>query len=576
MSAILAGTEQPVVEVQNLRVRFGHTGPLVVKGISVALNRGECLALIGESGSGKSVTLRTLIGLTGYGSKVEADRLRFDGNDLNRFTENKWREIRGARIGFVLQDALGSLDPLRTVGREIDEPLRLHLSLTKNQRATRIIELLESVGVPEPAVRARQYPHQLSGGLRQRALLASAIACAPELVILDEPTTALDTIVQAQVLHLLESLRNGKTSMLIVSHDFGVVARLADRVAVMQEGLIVEQGAAETVFQDPQHPYTRSLLAAASSVHRLGIEASSGTSIFAFETPPSQRTRAGQSSVKLGSDRKTTPFTNRDGNYLIEANNLTKSFTGVDAKKRTVVSDVSFSLSQGSTLGIAGESGSGKTTLARMVLGLERPDSGLLKVEGRAWDSLSANGRRQERRRIQPVFQDPLSSFDPRFTVEKVLGEALGVSGYPSGVRRRNRAIELLELVRLDRTFLGRRPIELSGGQRQRIAIARALAPEPEVIVCDEPISSLDVSVQAQILDLLSDLKTRFRVAGIFISHDLGVIRRMSDQVLIMKDGLVVESGDVGAVFECPQHEYTRRLLDAVPRIEKRSDFVYA
>jgi ABC-type dipeptide/oligopeptide/nickel transport system ATPase subunit len=229
---------------------------------------------------------------------------------------------------------------------------------------------------------------------------------------------------------------------------------------------------------------------------------------------------------------------------------------------------------QGSTLGIAGESGSEKTTLARMVLGLERPDSGLLKVRGRAWDSLSTNERRQERRRIQPVFQDPLSSFDPRFTVEKVLGEALGVAGYPSPARR-NRAIELLDLVRLDRDFLRRRPIELSGGQRQRIAIARALAPEPEVILCDEPISSLDVSVQAQILDLLTDLKIQFRAACIFISHDLGVIRRMSDQVLIMKDGLVMESGEARAVFECPQHEYTRRLLDAVPRIEKRSDFAY-
>ncbi|HEY5753396.1 MAG TPA: ABC transporter ATP-binding protein [Chthoniobacterales bacterium] len=532
---------RPLVEVENLRVRFGRNGPLVVKGISFVLNRGECLALVGESGSGKSVTSRTLVGLTGHRSQIHATRLRLHGQDLTTFSERKWRQIRGARVGFIMQDALGSLDPLRPVGQEIAEPLRLHSQLTRRQRDEKVIDLLRSAGVPEPEIRARQYPHQLSGGLRQRALIASAIACGPELLIADEPTTALDAQVQAQVLDLLASLRSQNSGMLVISHDFAVVSRLADRVAVMRHGVIVEQGPTEAILHDPQHSYTKSLLAAVASVHGKGRRVSK---ISAAATDPGP---------------------------VVEAKTLTKTFTGPDAKKRTAVSDVSFALRRGETLGIVGESGSGKTTTLRLVLGLENPDTGAVQLRGKEWSSLSGKEQCAERKRIQVVFQDPLSSFDPRYTVERVIGEALEVAGYKNRAKRRARVIELLELVRLDESYLRRRPIELSGGQRQRVAIARALAPKPEVLVCDEPVSALDVSVQAQILDLLSDLKERFGLSCLFISHDLGVIHRVSDRVIVMKNGVIVESGEVCEVFARPQHEYTRVLLNAIPRLETHS-----
>jgi peptide/nickel transport system ATP-binding protein len=561
----------PLVEVENLRVRFGrghkrHDEGYVVDGISFVINRGECLALVGESGSGKSVTARTLVGLTGFGAQVQADRLRFDGEDLSALNEGRWRRIRGARIGFVLQDALSSLDALRPVGKEIAEPLQLHSTLTRKARAERVRELLVSVGVPEPELRARQYPHQLSGGLRQRALIASAIALAPQLLIADEPTTALDATIQAQILALLNELKVGSgpgtgTTSLIVSHDLAVVARLADRVAVLQDGRIVEHGPTEQVLFDPQHSYTKALLAAVPATHAKGTRLSSralvpqhrleveGAGILAGGAPPP---RSGVVRAAAG----TEP--------IIEVENLVKSFPGPDRERRTVVRDVSFQLRPGETVGIVGESGSGKTTTARVVLGLEPPDSGSVILHGRRWDSLSAQERRRERRRFQIIYQDPLSSFDPRYTVERIIAEAVGVTGLGRGPARHRRVVELLELVSLDESFLKRRPLELSGGQRQRVAIARALAPEPEVIVCDEPVSALDVSVQAQILDLLADVQQQLGVAYLFISHDLGVIHHVSDRVLVMKEGEVVESGEVRGLFTDPQHDYTRGLLSAV------------
>jgi peptide/nickel transport system ATP-binding protein len=530
-----------LVEVNNLAVRFGSSGPPVIRGISFSLRRGECLALVGESGSGKSVTSRTLVGLAGSNAIITADRLSFAGEDLRSYPERRWRELRGSRIGFVMQDALGSLDPLRTVGAEIAESLRLHTPLNREQRAAKVIDLLRSADVPEPGVRARQYPHQLSGGLRQRALIASAIACGPELLIADEPTTALDASVQMKVLELLYSLRTPDNAMIVVSHDFAVVSHLADTVAVMHQGVIVEQGPIESVLRDPQHPYTRSLLEAVKSVHSHGRG-----------KPPRP--------LPAPATTATEP--------LLSVEGLTKAFVGPDGKKRTVVSDVSFSLRAGETIGIVGESGSGKTTTIRALLGLERPDAGVIRFRGRDWLALAPAEQRATRKRMQVVFQDPLGSFDPRYTVERVLNEALEVAGVPRGKAREARAIELLELVRLDRNALPRRPLEFSGGQRQRIAIARALAPNPDILVCDEPVSALDVSVQKQILDLLADLKKRLGLACLFISHDLGIIQRISDRVLVMKDGVIVESGDTGTLFAEPQHTYTRALLSAIPRLE--------
>jgi peptide/nickel transport system ATP-binding protein len=529
----------PLVDIRDLTVRFGQAAP-VLHGVSLQIHRGECLALVGESGSGKSVTARTLAGLTGQGAHIQAAKLAFQGVDLRSLNERGWQRLRGASIGFVMQDALGALDPLRRVGAEVEEPLQLHTPLGLEARRLRVLELLRDVGIPEPELRASQYPWQLSGGLRQRALIASSIACNPRLIIADEPTTALDATVQAQVIALLESLRGEDNALLMVSHDLSVVSRLADRVAVMRHGVIVEQGTTEQILQDPQHPYTQLLLRAARAVH--------------FQ--PERR-------LLTAVEDDAQP----EGEVLLEARDLSKSFVGPDGRTRTVVKQVSLQLRRGETLGVVGESGSGKTTLTRLILGLETADGGDVWVAGQQWSRLDTKHKRQARKAVQVVFQDPLNSFDPRYTVQRVLFEALAVAGLP---RRdwRDRALQLLDLVRLDASVLARRPIELSGGQRQRIAIARALASEPKILICDEPVSALDVSVQAQILELLDDLKQRLGLACLFISHDLGVINHVSERVLVMKDGEVVESGSVRAVFDRPVHAYTRALIAAIPTLD--------
>jgi peptide/nickel transport system ATP-binding protein len=454
-----------------------------------------------------------------------------------------------------MQDALSSLDSLRPVGREIAEPLRLHQPLTRAQREQRVYELLTEVGVPEPEFRATQYPHELSGGLRQRALIASAIACGPELLIADEPTTALDATIGAQVIELLGSLKTSDTGLLIISHDLSVVASLADRVAVMRAGQIVEQGPAGEVLRSPAHDYTKALLAAVPSASSKGTRLSYAQSVLGV--PRASQTPGPVSAAVLP---------NAGGEPVVAARNLVQAFTGQDKVRRTAVADVSFELFARETLGIVGESGSGKTTVARIVVGLQEPDAGSVFFRGRDWAALSAAEQRAERKRVQYVHQDPLSSFDPRYTVERVIAEALRVAG-ARGQEGRERLTRLLELVALDDSFRGRRPIELSGGQRQRVAIARALATDPEVLVLDEPVSALDVSVQARILDLLADLQEQLGVAYLFISHDLGVIHHMCDRVLVMKDGAIVESGDVEDVFRSPRQDYTRALLDAIPRL---------
>lgn len=577
MNAPLSVTSVPLIEVENLRVGFSAQATPVVKGISFVVRPGECVALVGESGSGKSVTSRALAGLNGPDSQVEASCLRFDSEDVLAFDARKWQRVRGKRIGFVMQDALGALDPLRRIADEIEEPLKRHTTLNPKQRAARVLELLKAVGMPEPEMRARQYPHQLSGGLRQRALIASAIACGSQLLIADEPTTALDAVVQAHILSLLESLRTPQTGMLIVTHDFGVVSRLADRVLVMQDGRIVEEGETRSILRSPRHPYTRALIDAVSAVHQRrdcvrvppeqtspSISSSSSASTPSAQGSKSAGSATSHSSSDSGSRLGSNPHKTAT---LIEVRGLNKSFSGPDARRRAAVSGVSFSLSARETLGIVGASGSGKTTAMRLVLGLERADSGSILVNGKDWTKISARARNVERKRVQIVFQDPLRSFDPRYTVDRIIGEALAAVDFPRGRARRERIVELLELVRLDERFIGRRPIELSGGQRQRVAIARALAPQPDVLICDEPVSALDVVVQAQILELLASLKQRLGLSCLFISHDLGVIRTVSDRVVVMRDGEIVETGEVDDVFDHPQHAYTRALFDAIPRI---------
>lgn len=534
---IFKKNQAPLVDIRGLHVSFN--GVPVVHGVDLQLRAGQCLALVGESGSGKSVTARTLVGLTGAGADVQAQRLAFAGQDLRQLDERAWQRLRGEHIGFVMQDALGSLDPLRRVGAEIEEPLLLHTNLAAEQRRLRVLELLRQVGVPEPEVRARQYPWQLSGGLRQRALIASAIACQPRLLIADEPTTALDATVQAQILDLLEQLRERDNSLLMVSHDLAVVARLADWVAVMRHGVVVEQGSVEQILQDPQDPYTQRLLSAARAVH--------------FKRPAAPALALMENVVD-------------EQPVVLEARGLSKAFVGPDGRLRQVLDDVSLQLRAGQTLGVVGESGSGKSTLGRILLGLERPEQGSLQLAGQDWLALSAAQQRQARQGIQVVFQDPLASFDPRYTVLRVLAEALAHAGVPRALQR-TEAAALLERVQLPAGLLERRPLELSGGQRQRIAIARALAMKPRVLVLDEPVSALDVSVQARILALLAELKAELNLACLFISHDLGVVEQVSDHVLVMQGGRVVEQGAAAQVLGQPRQAYTRALLDAVPHL---------
>ncbi|MER7708700.1 ABC transporter ATP-binding protein [Kitasatospora sp. NPDC097605] len=587
-----------LLAVDGLDVRFG--GVHAVRDVSLTLDRGECLAVVGESGSGKSVTARTLVGLTGSGATVTARALHFDGTDLTRLSEPRWRAVRGRRIGLVLQDALTSLDPLRTVGAEVAEPLRVHRLAPRAERPARVHDLLTGAGVPDPERRAAQHPHQLSGGLRQRALIASALAGEPDLLIADEPTTALDATVQAQVLDLLDALRRSGTALLLISHDLSVVARLADRVAVMFGGRIVETGPTEGLLARPRHPYTRALLAAVPGARTRGrrlsgpVPATDGPPPGPDGCPYARRCPAADAVCRAtvppldghgtrcwhpASDTLTpepvvtpqkTRSTDREerrrrpdaatGETLVEVDGVSKAYRG-----RPVVEEVSLRLDAGETLGLVGESGSGKTTLARIVLGLEEPDTGAVRLDGQPWSGLPERHRRPRRSHIQAVQQDPLSSFDPRWTVARVVGEALARTGIPRGRARTLRTTELLDQVGLAAALLDRRPTELSGGQRQRVAIARALASGPRILVCDEPVSALDVSVQAQILDLLEDLRRDTGLAVLFISHDLGVVQHLADRVAVMHDGRLVETGHAEELFARPAAEYTRRLLAATP-----------
>lgn len=533
----------PLVAVRDLTVRFPTRHGVVeaVRGVSFRVERGQVVAIVGESGSGKSVTARSLVGLAGEGARVGAAELTFDGVDLREMRGRAWRALRGRRVGFVLQDALGSLDPLRRVGAEVAEPLRAHRIVPGRQVDAEVVRLLGEAGIPAPESRARQYPHQLSGGLRQRALIASALAARPDLLVADEPTTALDATVQRQVLALLRERVGDGTAVLLISHDLGVVAEIADHVYVMKDGRFVEDGPAAAVLESPSHPYTKTLVGAVRGDGRRARPASSAEP-------------GGAVTGNLGTGRE-----------VLRAEGLVKRYTLPGRGEFTAVEDVSVTVAAGETLGVVGESGSGKTTLGRLLMGLLRPDAGRVLLDGRPWDGLRGPERRAARRGVQMIYQHPLSSFDPRYTARQILEEPLRADRTPREERDRRVAL-LLEHVGLAPDVLGRRARELSGGQRQRLAIARALAPGPQVIVCDEPVSALDASIQAQVLDVLADVQERLGVAYVFVSHDLGVIRRLSHRVVVMKDGRVVESGEMEKVFDHPEHPYTKALIDAVPR----------
>lgn len=492
--------------VQDLSIAI--RGMRVVDGVSFEVAPGECLAIVGESGAGKTLTASALLGLTPDAARVTAEVLSVGGVDARRFSEADWRELRGSRVGLVSQDALVSLDPLRRVGTEVAEPLAIHTRLSRDERRDRAVSLLETVAMPDAARRAGQYPHELSGGLRQRALIASALAAQPAVLIADEPTTALDATVQARVLALLRSIADAGTAVVFISHDIAAVRRVADRVLVMRSGRVIERGAVADVLDAPQQEYTRELIAATSHeprADRFGL-----------------------------------------GDAVLTGVEVSKAFSGAPA-----VVGASFTLLQGQTLGIVGESGSGKTTLARMIVGVERPDSGDLR-----W------GGEPGTHRVQLVHQNPLGAFDPRWTIGRSLREALEAGDVPRAARAA-RVAALMAEVGLEPALASRRPAELSGGQRQRAAIARALAADPNVLVLDEPVSALDPSVREKVLQLLGRLQRDRELTMIFISHDLDVVAAVSDDVLVMQDGVVVEQGPVAAVFAAPQHPFTQELLAA-------------
>ena len=556
-------TQHPAARIRNLSVAFSnpYEDVAVVHNVNLEIQPGECLAVVGESGSGKSVTARTLVGLTGNNAIVTADAIELDGVDQLNNTARQWRAVRGAKVGYVLQDALVSLDPLRPIGREIDDALRIHTNLTKRQRTQRVLELLTAMGIPEPQQRIRQRSGDLSGGLRQRALIASAIALDPPLLVADEPTTALDATVQKQILDLLASLKKQGTAVLLISHDLAVVGQLADHIAVMQAGRIVETGPSAEVLGNPQHDYTKRLLSAVPTDRPRGTRLS--------ETPVriSNRQHEMIRSRQLETPLASSEVSPEVPEPVLVGTNLRKVYQNPDRSTRVAVDDVSFSLQRGATLGVVGESGSGKSTVARLVLGLTTPDAGSVQFNGGPWSALTERERRPDRRRIAAIYQDPLGSFDPQWSVEQLLTDALIGAGNLSRAERQQEIVHLLETVGLGAPHLHRRPQNLSGGQRQRVAIARAVASGPEVIVCDEPVSALDVSVQAQVLDLLDALQREFRFSYFFISHDLGVIQHVSDEIIVMRQGSVVEAGRAHEVFNNPAHPYTRTLLDSAPRL---------
>jgi peptide/nickel transport system ATP-binding protein len=581
---LAAPASVPALRVRNVSVGFGRRvgEDPVVSGVSFDVAPGTCLAIVGESGSGKSVTARTLLGLSGPGSWVQADEITVAGKSVLGLSEREWRRRRGRDVGLVLQDALVSLDPLRPIGREVADSLRLHTTLGAAERARRVRALLASVGLPDPESKVRQRSGELSGGQRQRVLIASAIALAPPLLIADEPTTALDVTVQAQVLDLLEELKATGTALVLVSHDLAVVARIADQIAVMSGGRIVELGTADTVLRAPSHRETKRMLSAVPADKGRGVRLSAPEHP---DAPPdvSQVSQgdAAPLALPVTTDERPTiaepdgrplaeqPYSSGKREVVLEASGLLKRFPRPGGGTHVAVKNVSFQLRRGETLGIVGESGSGKTTTARLALALTAPDAGEVRLLGEQFSGVPERRRRHLRSMLGAVYQDPLSSFDPRLTVGEVLGDAVrGEAAGASSTRSvHNRIDELLDSVHLPRVVLGRRPLVLSGGQRQRVSIARALASRPIVLVCDEPVSALDVTVQARVLDLLDELQRELALSLLFISHDLGVIQHVSDNVAVMQGGRIVETGQTRRVFDDPAHPYTRTLLSSVPRL---------
>ncbi|WP_434533418.1 dipeptide ABC transporter ATP-binding protein [Curtobacterium subtropicum] len=520
----------PLLSVRDLRIAFGDRE--VLHGVDLDVRRGERVAIVGQSGSGKSTLIAALLRLLPGAGHITGGDIRLGSDDIAHADETLMRRVRGGRIGLVPQDPSTNLNPSMRVGAQIADALRAGGLRGRPAIRQRVVELMTEAGIPEAGRRADQFPHEFSGGMRQRILIAVALARQPELLIADEPTSALDVTVQRQILDHLQTLvdQHG-TTLLFVTHDLGVAADRTDRVVVMLDGDIVEQGAPEAILRDPQHEYTKRLIAAAPALSGVAPEPVSA------------------------------------GEPILVVSDLVKEYKlrGRGAGTLKAADGVSFAVRRGTTTAVVGESGSGKTTVARIVLGLETPTSGTALVDGKSIGTARGAQRREIRRRVQPVFQDPYGSLDPTSTIERIIDEPLRVFGIGDRASRTERVATLLDQVALPREVAQLRPNELSGGQRQRVAIARALALEPELIILDEAVSALDVLVQEQILALLEELQDRLGLSYLFITHDLGVVRRIADDVVVMRRGEVVERGSVAAVFDDPQEQYTKDLLDAIP-----------
>jgi peptide/nickel transport system ATP-binding protein len=550
-----------LLSIQDLKVSFrmGKVNGVAqradaVKGVSFDIPENSIVALVGESGSGKSVTAMSILNLLPDNAE-RAGRILWQGRDLLQTSLPELQTLRGKEIACVFQDPMQSLNPVFTVGAQIVEPLVKHLGLTKKQALVRAEELLVEVGMPEPKRRLSSYPHEMSGGQQQRVMIAMALACEPKLLIADEPTTALDVTIQRQILELIGKLKDKhRMSVLFISHDLGVVGEVADHVIVMRHGVIREQAPVAGIFANPQDDYTKALLAC-----RPSLTENPGR-LMVINDHIAGKGAAAQSLAK-----------DPDAPVVLEVRALAKSFflkEGLFGKREfKAVQDVNFKLRKGHTLGVVGESGSGKTTMGLSLLRLHEPTAGEVIFDGKDLLKLSDRERQLMRRRIQVVFQNPYASLNPRFTIGQTLIEPMEIHGIGTDLAdREQRARTLLEKVGLDGSAFGKYPHEFSGGQRQRVAIARCLTLNPDVLVLDEAVSALDVSVQAQVLNLLKDLQDEFGLSYVFISHDLAVVRFISDEVLVMKDGRVVEQASAQQILAAPREDYTKRLLAAIPR----------
>ncbi|MFY5956275.1 ABC transporter ATP-binding protein [Acinetobacter baumannii] len=562
----------PLLHIENLRVSFkGEDKQYIetVKGISFDIPTNTTVALVGESGSGKSVTSLATMGLLPVGqSKIdEKSKIIFEGKDLLGLSRTEMRKICGKDIAMIFQEPMSSLNPVFTVGNQIAEVLCLHMGMSRKQARQRVLELLKEVGIPSPETKIDAYPNQLSGGQQQRVMIAMAIACEPKLLIADEPTTALDVTIQKQIIDLLESLRQRRQmSMLFITHDLALVGEIADQVIVMRHGEIREQGTAEQVLEQPKDVYTRALLYCRPQMsqrpYRLPV-----TSDFMRQ----ENNILVEQSFDVSEIPERKRGLNGDEHIILEVKDLKKSFysrKGLFGKEEfQAVKGVSFKLAKGKTLGLLGESGSGKTTVGLLLMRLHQASGGQALIEGKDILSLTEKEFAKYQRKIQIIFQNPYASLNPRFTIGQILLEPMQIHGIgKDDAERKQIALGLLERVNLPEQAYYRYPHEFSGGQRQRIAIARCLTLKPEILICDESVSALDVSVQAQVLNLLQDLQDEFGLSYIFISHDLSVVKYISDQVMVMNHGEVVEIANSDELYAHPQHDYTKRLLQAIPQ----------